>query len=480
MPSRKTIGLPLGPAAFLALLALPAPDGLAAAGWAVAALALWMAIWWASEAVPVAATALLPLVLLPLLDVAALGTVAAPYANPLIFLFLGGFMIALAMQRWNLHRRVALHVLLLAGTGPRRLLAGVMLATAGLSMWISNTATAMMMMPIALSLAAILPAAGPEDDGDRTGQAFGTALMLGTAYAASIGGLATLVGSPPNALLAAYMMQAHGVPVGFAQWLAVGLPVAAAMLPLAWLLLARLLYRLPAAGIAGGSAPIRQQLQALGPVTAAEWRVAAVFGAVALLWIARPVLPAGWPAGTLTDPGIAIAGAVLLFALPAGGGRRTALLDWQTARAAPWEILILFGGGLSLAEAVDATGLAGWIGRGLALLEAWPALALVAAVAALVILLTELTSNTATTAAFLPVLGAVAGQAGLAPVELAVPAALAATCAFMLPVATPPNAIVYGSGRVSIPQMMRAGLLLNLAGIAAITLLVPPLLRLLF
>ncbi|KZM49346.1 DASS family sodium-coupled anion symporter [Labrenzia sp. OB1] len=459
-------GMLIGPAAALAMLALPVPSGLTFQGWATAVIAVWMAIWWASEALPVAATALLPLVFFPLFDISDFGQTAAPFANPLIFLFLGGFLISLALQRWNLHRRIALHILSVVGSSPSALIGGVMAATAFLSMWISNTATAMMMMPLAVSLTSVLT-----DAGQREKSGLSSALLLAVAYSASIGGLGTLVGSPPNALLAAYMEQRHGIHVGFLDWMAIGLPVVLAMLPITWFLLTRVDFHLQDTSTRAGSEVVRQELDKMGPVSAAEKRVAAVFALVAALWIFNP-LTADWIGlSGLHDAGIAVSGALLLFLIPSGTHARVFLLDWNWAKRAPWDILILFGGGLSLAQAVDKTGLASWIGNGLSFFETWPVFALVLAVSLLVIFLTELTSNTATTAAFLPVVGAVAVQAGLDPLFLAAPAAMAASCAFMLPVATPPNAIVFGTGQVSIPQMMRAGFLVNLAAVAVITLL---------
>jgi sodium-dependent dicarboxylate transporter 2/3/5 len=464
-------GMALGPAAALAMLLLPVPEGLTPGGWATAAIAVWMAVWWASEALPVAATALLPLVFFPLFGISAFGETAAPYANPLIFLFLGGFLISLALQRWNLHRRIALHVLAAVGNRPPALVGGLMAATAFLSMWISNTATAMMMMPLAASLISVLTRGADE----RAEAGISSALLLAVAYSASIGGLATLVGSPPNALLAAYMDQRHGIRIGFADWLTIGLPVTLVMLPLTWLLLTRVVFHLGGArteeSAAAGTQLIACELQKLGKVSVPEKRVAAVFALVAALWIFNPLISAWAGSIDLHDAGIAIAGALLLFVIPSGTARGVFLLDWNFAKRAPFDILILFGGGLSLAQAVDSTGLAAWIGNGLSFFAAWPVVALLVAVALLVVFLTELTSNTATTAAFLPVVGAVAVTAGLDPLLLAAPAALAASCAFMLPVATPPNAIVFGTGRITIPQMMRAGFLVNLVAVAVIAVL---------
>ncbi len=465
----QRIGLWLGPAVFALLLVLPPPDGLTPQGWRTAATAVLMAVWWATEAIPVAATSLVPLVLFPLLGVAGVRDTAAPYANPLIFLFLGGFLIALGMQRWDLHRRIALAVLARTAGRPVRVVAGFMIATAGLSMWVSNTATTLMMLPIATSVIAVM--APKTGTGDRDQDNFAVALLLGVAYAASIGGLGTLIGTPPNALLAAFMLDRYGVEIGFAAWMLVGLPVVAVMLPLAWLVLTRIAHPFRLAPASGGETVIAEAREALGPLTTPEKRVAIVAVATAAAWVARPLLNDLPGLAALSDTGIALAGALALFLLPAGKGSTGALLDWEWGQRLPWGVLILFGGGLSLAAAIAGSGLAEWIGTAMTGLGTMPMAILLVAAVAVVILLTELTSNTATAAAFLPVLGALAAGAGYAPLDLAAPAALAASCAFMLPVATPPNAIVYGSGAVTIPQMVRAGVLMNLAGVAVIATL---------
>jgi solute carrier family 13 (sodium-dependent dicarboxylate transporter), member 2/3/5 len=460
-------GLIIGPVLFVLTLSLPLPADLSSAGWKTAAIAVLMAVWWATEALPLAATALVPLVLFPLLGIFDVQQTAAPFANPLIFLFLGGFLIALAVQRWDLHRRIALHIVMRVGQRPLNLVAGAMLATAALSMWISNTATTMMMLPIAVSLIAVTRSGeAPSGPGDAN---FATAMMLGIAYAASIGGLATLIGSPPNALAASYMLQTFSIEVTFAGWMALALPITVVMLPLAWFILTRVAFPFPNAQAGVTRHAVRDMLEAMGPMSVAEKRVAIVFAFVAAGWILHPLIGDALGAGAITDTGLAIAGAVALFAIPADWRTRTFLLDWPTARKVPWEILILFGGGLSLAQGIDKTGLAAWLGGGLEFLTVGPAILLIAGVAVFVILLTELTSNTATTAAFLPVAGALAIGADLAPLLLAAPVALAASAAFMLPVATPPNAIVFGSGHVTLPQMMRAGIYLNVAGVIVIT-----------
>lgn len=463
VPRTRTFGLLLGPALFAAMLLLPAPEGLAPVGWRVAAVAVLMAVWWVTEAVPIPVTGLLPIALFPVLGIAGAGEATAPYADPLIFLFLGGFLIALGLERWNLHKRIALGVVSVVGTRPAALVGGFMLATAFLSMWVSNTATAVMMLPIGLSVIGLLAREGEGAGG------FATALLLGIAYAASIGGLATLIGTPPNALLAAFMARSYGVEIGFAQWMAIGLPVAAVLLLCAWLILTRLAFALPRAAVTGSAELIRGEIAALGRITGPEIRVGLVFLAAACLWVARPALGGVLPAG-VNDTVIAIAAGIALFVIPAGGGAPagTALLDWRDAKRLPWGVLLLFGGGLSLAAAIGKSGLATWIGAGFAGLGAWPVILVVLLVTAAIVFLTELTSNTATAAAFLPLMASVAPALGADPFLLTIPVALAASCAFMLPVATPPNAIVFGSGQLTVAQMARAGFLLNLAGIAAI------------
>jgi sodium-dependent dicarboxylate transporter 2/3/5 len=469
--TRRTIGLFAGPILLIVFLALPGPAGMSPGAWRTAAVGILMATWWVTEAIPIPATALVPLALFPVLGVAGIRDTAAPYANPIIFLFLGGFMIALAMQRWGLHRRIALTVVQALGTRPNRLVLGFMVATAFLSMWVSNTATAVMMLPIGLSVIGLVaPDADLEPDTpglpDRTN--FGTALMLGIAYAASLGGLGTLIGTPPNALLAGFLETSYGYEIGFARWMLVGLPLAMVALPVAWWVLTRVAFPVRIGEIPGGRAMIRDRLRELGPLSRGERRVAVVFGTTAAAWVVRPLLD-DWVPG-LSDAGIAMLAALSLFLIPVDRGRGQFTLHWDDTAELPWGVLILFGGGLSLAAAVTATGLAEWIGTALSGLETWPTVLLVVTVTAVIVFLTELTSNTATAAAFLPILGPLAVALGENPLLLAVPAALGASCAFMMPVATPPNAIIYGSGYVTIPQMARAGLVLNLILIALITL----------
>ena len=437
--------------------------------WRAAAVGALMAVWWVTEAIPIAATALLPIVLFPVLGVSTVAAATAPYANPAIYLFLGGFLIAMALEGCGLHRRMALAVLGVAGTRPANLIFGFMGATAFISMWVSNSATVVMMLPMATSIMA-LARGGTQPSAGAAPRHFEVALLLGIAYAGNIGGLGTLIGTPPNALLAGFMSESYGVQIGFMQWMLLGVPIVALSLPVAWLLLTRWLYPVGSDPIAGGAAMLRAERLALGSMSRAEWTVGAITAMTAVAWVSRPLIEGVFPA--LTDAGIAITGAVLLFVVPLTWRPLQVALTWAQAERLPWSVLILFGGGLSLAAAIQETGLAAWIGGALGALAGWPTFAVILVVTAVVIFLTELTSNTATAAAFLPVVASLAVGIGADPLLLAVPTALAASCAFMMPVATPPNAIVYGTGALTIPQMARAGLWLNLFFIALLPLVV--------
>ncbi len=462
-------GLIAGPVVGALMLALGPPAGMDPVAWRAAAAAAWMAIWWMTEALPVAVTALLPVVLFPMLSVAPVREATAPYGHPTIFLFLGGFMLARAIEKWGLHKRIALNVLLKVGSDGRALVGGFMLAAALLSMWVTNTATTMMLLPIGLAIIAMVDVA-VSDVPARTRWNFQTALLLGIAYAATIGGMATLVGTPPNTLLAGFMEESYGVEIGFGRWMMVGLPVSLMMLPLAWLALTRIVYPVEITTGASTRQLLSKMLGELGGMSSAEKRLSLVFVLTALSWMLRPQLDNLPALQGLSDAGIAIAAAISLFVIPAGNPSGERLLDWDTARGLPWGILILFGGGLSLAAAVSGSGLAAAIGSGLGGLSAVGLGVLVVVTAALIILLTELTSNLATTATFLPVVASIALQLGFDPMILAVPVALAASCAFMLPVATPPNAIVYGAEKFGIPAMARAGAVINFIGIVVVSL----------
>ncbi len=491
----RLLGVAVAAAGWLGL----AGADLSADGRVVAGIGLLMAVWWVTEAIPLSATALLPMVLLPALTALTVEDATTPYANPIIFLFMGGFLIAIAMQKWNLHRRIALLTLRRVGISPRRIVLGMMIATAFLSMWVSNTATTLMMLPIALSvLSLVIDNSGDQDDAHadhdatdriRSGEAvsqavsdprirlFGVALLLSVAWSASIGGLGTLLGSPPNAIVAGYLESEVGKEVGFAQWMMLCVPLVIVFLLIAWLLITRLMFRVDLDSLPGGRELIDDEISELGPMSQGEKVVLAVFASAAFLWIVPGVLSNigpladGYPwLGALDDTAIAITAGIILFLIP-GDRRGNMTLVWEDAeRGLPWGVLLLFGGGLSLAGAVAGTGLDEWLGSQVSGLEALPIVLLLMAVVVIVLLLTEVTSNTATAATFIPVLGGVAVGIGVDPPTLLIPAALAATCAFMLPVATPPNAIVFGSGAVTIGEMVRGGVVLNVVGVLLITL----------
>ncbi|MFG6159995.1 SLC13 family permease [Halomonas sp. 1390] len=457
------IGLWLGPLWVLLTLLAPAPTGMSDPAWACAGLALLMATWWSTEAIPIPATSLLPLALVPALGIGDMKETAASYANPIIYLFLGGFLLGIAMQRWALHRRIALHVLRVVGHQPRRQIGGFMLATGFLSMWVSNTATAIMMLPIGMSVISLLDDADPAEL-----NRYATALLLAIAYSASIGGVATLIGTPPNALLAGYLAEDRGIDLGFAQWMMIGLPISAAMMVCAWWWLTRRDFNLEAGDDSAGM--VRDELAKLGRIGAPERRVGIIFLLAAMTWMLRPLLnDAGidW----LSDTGIAIIAGIALFLVPAGRDDGSRLMDWDAAKELPWGILLLFGGGLALAGAISHSGLAEWIAQQLGIFGTFPLLAMVGVVVLVIIFLTEVTSNTATAAAFLPLLGALALSLDISPLLITVPAAIAASCAFMMPVATPPNAIVFATGRMKIQSMIHAGFMLNLISTLVVTLM---------
>lgn len=476
-----------------------------------AAIAVLMAAWWMSEAIPITVTALLPLVLFPALGIAKIGDFSGQYTAPTIFLFMGGFLLALGMQRWNLHKRVALWVLVAMGSSPKKLILGFMIATGFLSMWVSNTATAVMMLPIGVSVLSLIVGmlrdeakAGKEGASSRAGgyqhaalsdgeaeileadgdaltdeageqqyehstdpepqSNFGIALMLGIAYAASIGSLGTIIGTPPNAMLAAYMAE-QGVNIGFGQWMLLGVPVAVVLMAAAWFLLTSVIFKPEIDHIPGGRALMRQELGKLGGMSQGERRVLMVFVVAAAAWVFVPVL---WPETMIADAVIAMAVGIALFLIP-GGPNGVKLLRWEDALELPWGVLLLFGGGLALSTQFTESGLSDWIGEQMSGLGFLPIVLLVVVVGLVVLVLTEFTSNTATAATFLPLVGAMAIGLGIDQMLLTVPVALAATSAFMMPVATPPNAIAYGSGYVSMGNMVRAGIWLNVVALVVIS-----------
>ena len=466
-PLTQWILLLLGPSIMLLTCLLAPPTGMSSAAFKTAGLAFWMASWWISEVVPIPATALLPLVISPLADIAGMKSVAAPYAHPLIFLFLGGFLISIAMERWGLHKRIALRTMLYAGTKPSLQILAMMLVTAFLSMWMSNTATTVMMLPIALSITHLVKKSDPSNDG------FGKALLLSIAYGASIGGVATLIGTPPNALMAAYLSDSYQIEIGFAQWMIVGVPLSVSMLFISWIWLTKFAYKTDK-GIelnrtVDTKTVFSHQLKALGSMQHAEKGVLLVFVLAAVCWIFRPLI--GELSGlSISDTTVAIAAALLLFILPANKGSNERILDWENAAKLPWGVLLLFGGGLTLAAQIKSSGLAEYIAQMIQGASAFPLILSILVVVALVTFLTEITSNTATAAGFLPLLGPVAESIAGTPLVWVIPAAIACSCAFMMPVATPPNAIVFGSGQIQMRDMIRAGFALNIMAIVLITL----------
>ena len=468
MSAYKKKGFSVGIGIFLIMMFSPAPSGLGDVGWDVAAVAVLMAIWWATETVPVAITALLPLALFPLLGVTSFEDAAVPYANKNIYLFLGGFMLALGIENSGLHKRIALKMIISVGSSGKRLVGGFMLVAALISMWVMNTSTTLMLLPIGLAVCGVMAETIPGlTDKDKSN--FDTALLLGIAYAATIGGMSTLIGTAPNIVFSAFMEDTYGIKISMVDWMMLGVPLAAIMLIGAWLLLTK--YVFPINFIASSEArnELKIMLSNMGSFTKDEKRIAIIFGLAVFGWVFRTVLNKIDFLSGLTDAGIAIIAAILIFMTPSAS-KKGDLLHWEKSKDLPWGLLILFGGGLSLAAQISSSGLGVWIGNSLLILNTVPPILLILAVATLIIFLTEITSNVTTTTTFLPVFGALAIAIGVLPVSLTVPVCLAASCAFMLPVATPPNAIVYGSNKFTIATMMKAGFALNIIGIFVVTL----------
>ncbi len=428
----------------------------------VIGLTLWMALWWLSEAVPLPVTSLLPAALLPLVGVADITTALAPYADPLIFLFFGGFVISIAVQKWGLHRRFAFRLLHLTAGSPHRLVAGFMVATAFLSLWLSNTAAAILMLPVALSVA----------DQEGASPNLRKCLLLGVAYSATIGGMGTLIGTPPNLFVASFLAKSYAHTIDFGRWLLVGLPMVLVMLPVTWWVLTHV--RFPVATAAQVSLPEGEDYAlAWSRLSTGARATLVVFLCAAVAWITRPwLVDLGFgnmrPFAALTDPGIALLAALALFTTPLGGGRRAAVLSWDDCTHLPWGTLLLFGGGLSLAAAITATGADRMVGAALARVPALPPWLVVAAIAATVMFVSEIASNIATTATMAPLLAAGATALGLTPTTAAVVTALAASSAYMMPVGTAPNALVYGTGHLSVRDMAVTGFVLNAVSIALI------------
>ncbi|MBP2833399.1 SLC13/DASS family transporter [Aquimarina sp. U1-2] len=461
----KSIGLIAGPLLFLLIIFFFKSDELSSEGVSTLAIAAWIAIWWITEAIPISVTALLPFVLFPITGVMSVKGVSGAFANQMIFLFLGGFILAVAIEKTNLHKRIALTIIAIIGSNWNKVILGFMLATAFLSMWISNTATAVMMLPIGLAVISQIQAE------DETKKRMGRSLMLAIAYGCSAGGIATIIGTPTNVIFVGIVEELYGQTISFTQWMALGLPFSILMLGIGWLYLTKIVFPITIEGIPGGKKAITSQLKGLGKIAYQEKCVFIVFIVVALCWITSSFVLKHMIPG-INDTLIAIAGAIALFIIPSRDRKKIGIINWQTAETIPWGILLLFGGGLALAEGFKVSGLAKWIGNQLTLFEAFPAILMALAIITVVNFLTEITSNVATAAMLMPVLAALALSIDVHPYFLMVAATIAASCAFMLPVATPPNAVVFGSGLLTIPQMMKAGFWMNVLSILVATLLI--------
>lgn len=484
--NRQSVGLLLGIPLFLILLFLPRPETLSPEAHKTLAVTFLMAFWWITEALPISATALLPLLLFPLLKILPAHEVTAQFGNRNIFLFMGGFFLAAAIEKWGLHRRMALRAISILGTSPKKIVFGMMAATAFLSMWISNTATTIMMLPIAIAIA---KHAGSFTDHkiqtSHSSNTFGTVLMLGIGYAASIGGIGTLIGTPPNIIFAASVQKLFPAApeISFFRWFLVGFPLVVLFLPIAWFYLVKVAHPIKMKTLPGGKAIIQQQLDEMGAMSREEKQVLTVFLLTAFAWMFRKnidvgafVIP-GWTNllgvdKMVHDCTVAIGAALLLFMIPSNLKKGKFLLDWKSAARIPWGILLLFGGGLALAHAFQTTGLAQWIGENMTTLQAVPLLLAVILVVLTVDFLTEVTSNTAIASIFMPILAATSIAMNVHPYLLMMAGTIAASLAFMLPVATPPNAVVFGSGYIALPQMARTGFGLNIMGMIITTIII--------
>lgn len=464
----KIIGLVLGPLLFFLVQVLAPASMLSPEAWKVIGIAAWMITWWITEAAPIPVTAMLPMILFPLSGIFNITEATAPYAHPIIFLFMGGFMLGLAMEEHNLHKRVALNLIKLTGTNPNGIILGFMLTTAFISMWISNTATTVMMLPIALSMTSLLGTADSEDKGTRR---FALSLMIGIAYAANIGGTATIIGTPPNVAWVGFMSDMSATEIEFGQYLKVGLPTCAIMLFIAYFLLTRVMYPSKINQLSGSAQVIDDQLKALGPFSRAEKLVTVIFVLTALSWILRGTINNWIGTNLLNDTVIAIAGGTLMFITPLRLKEGEFLMKWNATQRLPWGILLLFGGGMSLARAMESVNIVQDIGDAIAGNGDANPLLLIIGLTAFMLFMTEVMSNIALTVIFIPVVLGIASSMGMDPIHLSLPVTLAASYAFMMPISTPPNAIVFSSGMIRMKDMIRAGFLLNIIAILLLALL---------
>jgi solute carrier family 13 (sodium-dependent dicarboxylate transporter), member 2/3/5 len=463
---KKIISILLGPLSFLLIWILGPFGGMSSEALAILAGTVWIAVWWITEAIPIAATSLLPLVLFPLTGGLDIKSTAAAYGDKMIFLYLGGFIIAITIEKWNLHKRIALNIISLIGTNMNGMILGFMLATAFLSMWISNTATTVMMLPIGMAIVSQFGDSGKIDK--DTAVNFGKVLMLGIAYSASIGGISTLIGTPTNLVLAGVVEEFYGYDIAFGSWFVLVFPISFILLIICWKYLVTYTFSLGSKSLPGGKQEIANRLKELGSLTFEEKLILTVFIITGLSWISRSFLLVKILPG-IDDSIIAIVGAVVLFILPAKSKNEKQILKWEDCKAIPWGIILLFGGGLAIASGFKSSGLAVWIGSQTGLLEGVSLIIVLITVVALINFLTEITSNVATTAMLLPILAPITQVLDVHPFVLMFGATIAASCAFMLPVATPPNAVVFGSGYLKIKDMMKTGFLLNLISIVIVT-----------
>ena len=472
----QIIGLALGPLLFICTLLLFSPPGLSFEAKAVLATTLWVATWWITEAIPIPATSLLPIFLLPITGALDSGTVTSSYGNDIIYLFLGGFFIATAMEKWNLHKRMALAIIAFVGTSTQRILLGFMIATAFLSMWVSNTASVMMMIPMALAITKQVGSAleGTPEANDIP--VFEKALIFAVGYAGTIGGMGTLIGTPPNIILAAQARELFGVEISFASWMLIGVPVVVTLLAIAWFYLGHVAFRMRIKGIPGGRALIQSERSALGKISFEETVVACVFGFAAFMWITRGFIWSGL-VPEIRDGMIAVLAAVMLFLIPAKSSITKAsinsrILDWNDSKKIPWGSLLLFGGGLAIAAGFRETGLSTWMGEQLTVLDSLHMLLIISCATLMILFLTEITSNTATATMIIPVVASLALALNIHPFALMVCCAMAANCAFMLPVGTPPNAIIFATDKLRIAEMVRTGFVMNIIAATLVVLVV--------
>jgi sodium-dependent dicarboxylate transporter 2/3/5 len=471
--TRQKTGLIGGPLLFIVVLLLPLPEGMSPEALRVSAVALLMASFWMAETLPIPVTGILPIFMFPLLQILPTAEVTLAYGDQILFLFMGGFLIAIAMQKWNLHRRIALNVVSRVGSSPERLVLGMMLATAFLSMWVSNTATTMMMTPVGIAIIESTRRTGPDTQATKSGpDNFAIALMLSIAYAASIGGLSTLVGTPPNGIFIGILNRLYDQDIGQWDWMKLGVPVSVCLMVLCWFLLTKVFFPMRDAGTDNREARqyLDQELAAMGPISTEELRVAWTFVLVAAAWILRGLLDL--PAlSMVSDSAIAMAGAFALFLIPASREKGGFLLDWECAKGIPWDVILLMGGGFALAEGFTTTGLTEWLAGQFGILQDMPVFLLMLVIVVFIVFIGEMTSNAATATMFIPVMGALAVSMGLAPLTLMVPTVLATSLGFMLPVATPPNAIVFASRYLAIEDMVKAGFWLNIGGALIVSVL---------